>query len=293
MNMNLTGFRFRTTLLASAFLMLLAGCASLNKMVSDAVKKPDVNVSNVKISGMSFDAVDLVFNIDIANPNGMGISLAGFDYGLNINGNSFLSGNNTDGLKIPANGSHAIQLPLTLKFKDIYQTFTSIRGQDTSGYELKAGFSFDLPVLGAVRVPVSKSGNVPLLKLPSVQMGGLKLNRINLTSADLELGIKIDNPNAFGMILNKLNYNFAVNGQTWGTGVTSAAMSVGQKGESEVKIPLSLNFLQIGTSVYQLLKGNNALDYKLTGDVNLGSTLPLLQDLQLNFDRNGNVNLQR
>lgn len=280
-------------LMLAIVLLAFSACSSLNQMVGNAIQKPDVNVSNVKIAGMSFDSVDLLFDIDVSNPNGVGINLAGFDYGLNINGNSFLSGNNADGLKIPAKGSHGIQLPLTLKFKDIYQTFTTIKNQDTSAYELSAGFSFSLPVLGDVRVPVSKSGSIPLLKLPSVKMGGLKLKKLNLTSADIELGIKINNPNAFGMILNKLNYDLNINGQPWGSGVTSNAMNVNQKGESEIKIPLSLNFLQIGTGVYQMLRGGGALDYQLKGDVDLGSTLPLLQNLQLNFDRNGNANLQK
>ena len=280
-------------LFLSFSLLAFSACSSLNQMVGNAVQKPDVKVSNVKIAGLSFDSVDLLFDIDVSNPNGVGISLAGFDYGLNINGNSFLSGNNGDGLKIPANGNHGIQLPLTLKFKDIYQTFTNIRNQDTSAYELSAGFSFDLPILGAVRVPVSKSGSIPLLKLPSISMGGLKLKNLNLTSADIELGIKINNPNAFGMVMNALNYDLNINGKPWGSGVTSNAMNVNEKGESEIKIPLSLNFLQIGTGVYNMLRGGGALNYQLKGDVNLGSTLPLLQDLQLNFDRNGNANLQR
>jgi LEA14-like dessication related protein len=134
------------------------------------VQEPKVNFSQVKMTGLTFDKVDLLFDIDINNPNSVGINLAGFDYDLFLNQNSFLKGDQQDGLEIKANGKETVKIPLSLDFKSIYQTFQSVKDLDSINYELKTGLSFNLPALGNIRIPVSKSGYIPSLKLPSIRI---------------------------------------------------------------------------------------------------------------------------
>ncbi len=71
------------------FLMLsFYSCSTLNSILNQMnVKKPTVNITNAKISNLSFNDLDLVFDIQINNPNTIGIYLAGFDYELLINEN--------------------------------------------------------------------------------------------------------------------------------------------------------------------------------------------------------------
>ncbi len=269
----------------------MSGCSTINQLRN--MQKPEARVQKVSIAGLSFDAVDLLFDIDVRNPNALGIKLNRFDYDLQINANSFLSGVNESGLEIAANGQKTVQLPLTLKFADLYRTFSSLKDQDSSGYKLQAGFAFDVPILGAVRIPVSKSGSIPNVKLPQIRVGTLKVNHISLSGADLALILKVDNPNIFGINLNKLNYRFDVNGRAWGSGEIEQALRVTEKGEGELTIPISLNFMELGMGVYQALTGREPLSYRLNGDVKLGTTLPLLGETQLSFDRDGQITLQR
>ena len=60
------------------------------------------------------------FDIKIDNPNNIAIDLAGLDYGLKINQSSLFSGTKNDPLNIGAKGSSTIQIPLSLKYEDIY-----------------------------------------------------------------------------------------------------------------------------------------------------------------------------
>lgn len=269
------------------------GCSTLNALLQEGVQKPTASVSNARISGLSFNAVDLLFDIEVANPNSMGINLQGFDYDFAIDNLSFLKGDNQDGLQIGANASSTIQIPLTVGFNELYQTYNAIKNQDSTRYELKTGFSFDLPVLGAVRIPVSKSGTIPLLKMPSISLGSLKLDKLGLTGADLELVLDLENSNGLPLNLDKLNYQFDVNGRQWGLGEVTQNLSLNENSSTSLKIPLSLNFLQMGRSIYDLLNGDSALNYSLTGDANITSSMELLKALDLDFNKSGQVNLRK
>lgn len=255
------------------------------------VQKPTVQITNAKISKLSFNDLDLLFDIEINNPNSVGISLAGFDYELLINENSFVSGNQPDKLEIAAKNKNSVQLPVKLKFVDIYNTFTDLKKNNKSSYQIKCGLNFDLPVLGETRIPISKSGDIPLLKLPSISFNSVKLNNINLMGANLLLEVKFKNPNSFSMLINQMDYNFQVNGKNWLSGKANQKTSTNQNGESIIQIPVSLDFLQMGSSLFQLISGGKNLNYNLSGNLDIKNSHPLLNHLSLPFNQKGNFDI--
>jgi hypothetical protein len=68
-------------------------------------------------------------------------------------------------------------------------------------------------------------------------------------------------------------------------------MDVNAKSDNIVTIPLSLNFLNMGRSAYNLLSGNEELNYQLQGNADLGTSIKLLGDFKLPFDQSGKVKL--
>jgi LEA14-like dessication related protein len=267
-------------------------CSTLNSILNQMnVQKPTVEITGAKISSLSFDNLDLLFDIEINNPNSVGINLAGFDYELLLNDNSFISGNQPDELKIEENGKNTVQLPVKLKFVDIYNTFTDLKNNDNSKYQIKCGLNFNLPVLGNTRIPISKSGDIPLLKLPSIKFSSVKLNNINLTGANLVLEVKFINPNSFATVIDKMNYNFQVNGKNWLTGNANQKTSTANNNESIIQIPVSLDFLQMGSSLFQVISRGKNLDYNFSGNLDINSSHPLLEKLSLPFNQTGQFNI--
>ena len=272
---------------------LLSSCSLLGGIIGESVKKPEVDFVDAKLSKLSFDAADLLFDLRIRNPNSLGLKMAGFDYDLLINGNSFLRGKQERQLEIEARGESTVQIPLTLSYLDLYQAFQSLRDQDNSTYQINCGLSFDVPVLGVVNIPVSKSGELPLLKLPKVRLDTLKVARLSLVGAELVLSVRLDNPNAFSMLLDHLQYQLDINGRSWLSGDSRDSVQVTEKGESIINIPVSINFLEIGSSAYQLLSGGKDLNYQFGGEIDFGSSVPLLERISLPFDHSGQIKATR
>lgn len=273
---------------------LFLACSTVVPLLQGAkIQQPAVDFQEVKIAALSFDKVDLLFNIKIKNPNQIAIKLNGFDYNLSLNDSRFLSGKQDRKMELKALGETTIQLPLSLNFKDMYRTVRSLQSSDSSKYALECGFVFNLPILGSKRIPVRKSGDIPLLKIPSLKLHALRLKGLSLTRADLQLEIEVVNTNALPLSLGKLNYELDMNNARWLTGTSEMKKELKQKNKNILKLPLSLNLLELGNSVYQVIRGNKAFEYQLKGNMNLSSAKYLLPESVLPFDLTGKIHLEK
>lgn len=272
--------------------VILQGCSTVNQMLN-SLQRPGVAVDRVRISGLSFDDIDLLFDLKVNNPNNVKISLAGFDYDFFLNGNSFVKGQQDKGLNIEAGGESIVEVPISLRFADVYQTYNSLKNDDSTDYELRLGFAFDIPVLGDVRVPVSKKGMLPMVKFPSFSIHSLKLDRLSLGGADLKLQIAVDNPNAFALNLDKMDYRFNVNGNSWIDGQSQHVMQLNQKGQGIIDIPISLDFVKVGQSVYQMLTGNSQLNYNFSGDFDVSTSIVEFGKVNLPVEKTGSISLDK
>ncbi len=271
--------------------IVFSGCAAVQDVFQ--VLQPELDVKNVRITGLSFDAVDLTLDIEASNLNPLPISLTGFDYNLKINNASFLQGQQKESFTIAARDATVFRIPVSLNYKDLYATFRTLRDQDLTSYRIAGGVSFNLPVLGSTRIPFGADGEFPALKIPTIKVDGMRVKQMDLTGADLELKLDIRNPNGFDLLLNSLNYELAVNGKTWARGAGAHTAQIAQKAESSIRIPVSLDFAQIGTSAFRMLSGSKKLNYQLRGKLDLGSSLPLLQHATLPLDYSGMLRISR
>jgi LEA14-like dessication related protein len=287
----------RTTvrfILSFGLLAGLAGCANLNQLLNQMdVKKPVVTVRSVDLTEISFTDATLRFNMEIENPNGFGVKLDGFDYRFDINQKNFLNGDQPDKIDIAAGKKSPFAVPVSVNFSRLLDTVTDLVNDKSADYKIDLGLRFDLPVLGNTRIPVAHSGTLPIPKIPSIGVSALELKKMSLTGADLELVLKIGNPNIFGFDLNNLDYNFMVNGNRWVEGSDPGIGTINAGGEGLVRIPVSLNFLELGRSAANLISGGSDLNYGLTGNLDIsGKELPLRIN-GLKFERSGSVNLTK
>ena len=251
------------------------------------VQKPTADLDRVHLSHLSFESAELMFHFKVANPNTLGVRLSRFDYEFQINGNRFLSGKQESGLEIPARGRNTVELPVSLPFKEIVETYRSLQGKDSAAYRISTSFSFELPIVGEVKVPLTKDGTFPVIKVPTITFDGLKLNRLDITGANLTLGLKLTNPNAFSLLMKHVNVQLKINGKEWARISRDEEMHVAREGSGRFVIPVNLNFLQMGQSVYSIITGNANLNYDLKADFDFSTSHPLLGDESLDFIDSG------
>lgn len=284
----------KKTLLLISLMVVISGCQAIQNL-ADSIQKPSLSITDVRVTDFAFDEIELTYDVEVDNPNPVAVQMLSYDYDFNINNNDFVEGSQNKQLRIESSGTSTFQIPMRLNFQELYDLFSSLRGQDEADYKLLANLYFDLPVLGETALPLEKNGTIPMIKLPKINVSSLEVNDINFSRADLVLNLEVDNPNGFGLLVNALSYDLNVNGRNWIEGNNQDNITINKNNSNRIAIPISLNVTEIGSSVVQLLNSSSGLDYTLTGSVDFGASHPLLENLQtdFSFDQAGDVPLIR
>jgi LEA14-like dessication related protein len=272
--------------------LLLAGCGSLRDVV-ETIRKPEVRIDAIELEALSFSGLTLRFDMEISNPNPIGISLSGFDYELQIEGTPFVTGEVDEKVTVAARDRFIVPLPVELGFEELVRTIRELEDREEAAYQLTSGFSFDLPVLGRMRIPVSTEGSVPILRFPGLQVRSLRLNKISLAGASLDLELEMRNRNNFKIFLESLEYRFQVDGRDWASGMRQERVRLGENDTAVMLIPIELDFAAVGRSVYQMILSGETLQYTLEADVDVGTSLRVLKKASLPFEVAGQLRVRR
>jgi LEA14-like dessication related protein len=272
--------------------VLVSSCESLRDAV-DGMRKPEVRVAGTELRDLSFSGVTLLFDVEIHNPNPIGIGLAGLDYELEIEDIPFVRGQVQETLSIAARDRSRIPLSVELGFAELLQTFDALEGREEAGFRLSSGLLFNVPVLGRIRVPLESDGVVPVPRPPRLKVLGLRLKQITLAGASLDLELEISNPNGFRVFVESVEYRFQVDDRDWASGMRQERVRVPDNGSAGLTIPVDLDFGALGRGVYQLILGGEPLRYSLEAAVQVGTSLRTLTQASLPFQTSGQLEIRR
>lgn len=266
--------------------LFVASCASIRDLAS--IQEPDVSFSSMKFDNISFDGITMLFDFEVDNPNQANIKATSYNYEFLLNGNTFLTGTQEQGIEIKSKSKNNVTVPVTFNFDQVWNSVRSIAQNDSIEYNLSTEVEFDLPILGSRKVPVTASGFFPLIKTPTFEFSDFNRGRLSLSGAELELKVIIKNPNSFAIWVDGVDYNLIVNGAKWAESTISQRVELGSDTEREVTIPLQLNFAQLGSATYQLLTGGSSFNYEVTGQTNAGADIPgFRENTQIPFNFSG------
>lgn len=275
--------RTLTKVIMPVAVLTLAGCASLQEQIKEHVQKPTADVKGVNITDMTLDSVSMLVDLNVNNPNSFGFNTTGFDLALAVEESTLATLDKSDSpLSVPANGSAATSVPLTLKFADIYNAISSLKDKDEFSYGIDAGFKVALPVIGDMRIPVSFASSLPIPKRPEVSFADASLGKVGWTGAEMTLVLDVTNPNSFGIDLNQLNYQIVYAGQSLGGGsVKSVSLKEGEK--HQITIPVNLSFAKLGSSLVSMLTGSKDMDIDLKGSLDFAPDLGFWKPEPMDF----------
>jgi LEA14-like dessication related protein len=277
-------------ILVLTFITYLSGCAELAKHTETI--KPTAKLAGAHIANISFDKVDLVFDLEVENKNPIALDLAGLDYDFKVENQSLVSGVTAKAIKLKANGTSPVQLPVTLKFDDLKKLPGEIWDKDRLAYDLQTTFNIMLPIIGNYAIPVAKQGELPVPKVPDIKVKDVKIKKLNFTSADIVAQVEVNNPNDFSMVLKSFNYNLNINQKNWGQGEITQSSEIPKRGKGVIEIPLKLDLFSIGSAAVALLQNKSPVEYQLTGNATVDTGLELLKGYDLPIDIKGTTSLK-
>lgn len=144
--------KFALVIVAALVLVSATGCTT----------KPTASITGMKLQGLSLTDATMLFDVKVDNPYMVAIPLGNLDYALASQGQQFLSGNSVMQGTIPANASKTLPVPLKVNFLKLIGAVKGAHPGASIPYKADMGLSLDVPVMGALRVPMSKEGKLDI-----------------------------------------------------------------------------------------------------------------------------------
>jgi LEA14-like dessication related protein len=128
-----------------------------------------------------------------------------------------------------------------------------------------------------------------IFKEPNVQLDRVVVPGVGVTGGNLDLIVKVDNPNNFTLQGTRLEVGFDVEGQHLGDIAYDDDFSVTENGTTTLTLPLNFGWAGVGSAVRVAL-GYGELPYKMKGQVELRTPWGRKE---VPFTREGRVPLTR
>jgi LEA14-like dessication related protein len=121
---------------------------------------------------------------------------------------------------------------------------------------------------------------------PTLQMTGLRLNRMSLAGAELDVKFRIRNPNERDIRVERLEYELYVNQQRLGKGFQPWSVKLGRYEEAEVTSRFDLSLLSVPFAVKSILD-RDEVDAHVEGAffVKGQKPMPFASDARVNLRR--------
>jgi len=133
------------------------------------------------------------------------------------------------------------------------------------------------------------SGACASLKTPTLQVESLKLDKVRVTGAGVDVGFRVQNPNPETLLIERFEYQLKINGNTLGRGYYSETIRLDGFKDERLKSRFGLNFLRLPGVVQGILDDDRAnVQVEGTFFVRQGGGLK-----KLGFKNDANVDLKR
>ena len=148
------------SILSGVAILLLPGCAAMQNALN--IENPRYSLRDIRprvdiAIPLSASSIDIDFNLEVDNPNSVGLRLDQLDFNLFINDTRVLDSVSRQELRIPANGVGNVQLQTRIGYQNVRNLWNEIvdiiRGQ-RARYELRGNAYYETPV-GRLKFPVT------------------------------------------------------------------------------------------------------------------------------------------
>jgi LEA14-like dessication related protein len=147
--------------------------------------------------------------------------------------------------------------------------------------------------LFALFVGAACSGIGDLVKDPDIQLDHAVVRGIGLTGGNLDLVVKVDNPNNFSLHGTRLQVGFDVEGSHLGDITYDDDFAVSENGTTTITLPLRFGWSGVGSAVRAAL-GYGDLPYQMKGQASIktpwgNKVVPFTREGRVPLTRGGTI----
>uniref|UniRef100_N1R206 Desiccation protectant Lea14-like protein n=1 Tax=Aegilops tauschii TaxID=37682 RepID=N1R206_AEGTA len=255
--------------------------------------KPSADVARIHVPHIGLHRADLVVDVLIKNPNPVPIPLVDIDYLIDSDGRKAVAGLIPDarhsartarrrssaggklaaGLipdagTIRAHGEETVKVPITLDFDDIRSTYADIKPGSIIPYLLRVIFLVDVPVFGRIKIPLDKSGEIPIPYKPDVDVDKIKFHHFSFEETTATIHLSLENKNDFDLGLNLLQYEMWLGDDSVVEAELTDSTRIEKQGITKMQIPFTFRPKDLGSAVWDMIRGRGT-GYSIKGKIDV------------------------
>ena len=275
--------RIKAIILISLTLLFLGCKTSIKNPIQSVFNKPEVASEGFEITSLSFDSIEGLLIIKVNNTNSISIEYPQVAWSFKMGEIIYQSGELPKGNKIAPSTATEIQIPITVPFEKLYDEHPALQRVDVVPYTFVADFNFKLPFFGKSSNSIVATGELPLLKMPVLNLESILLSSMEPEQVDFAVTASVHNKNGFDINIDRVNYTLVINNTQWATGNTRRQILAKPAQKSNIPLNISLRTSSMVSEAYGLVLSEQDVRFDFRGTLICHTTSPYLEDFELPF----------
>ena len=286
-------FNWNIFILTFFILLLLFynGCNCLR------IKPPIIKLHSISLTGFDREGINLEVYMNLFNPNKFGATLVDLEYDIILNNIPFGTGKYQEQIKLIANDTSLIILPIKVYYKNLPQNAIKIILEGNVPYHIIGKVGIQTP-LGVYHHKLDLEDEIKVadsVGLPSLKDAKLGLKIENITFNRIEnfyyfiIILKIINPYTYPIDIHKLDFTLFLNENLIGTGNLASPVQILAEDEKNLRLILKTEISNLPKSLISILIFR-CINYSFSANIEATS---IMGDLHFNWETENKISLEK
>jgi LEA14-like dessication related protein len=217
------------------------------------------------------DTAYLSSQITAENKSFLHIEIDTLTYNIKLANKTYMEGRKLIGFKLNPYGMDTIDFAIKIPYAAILKDMNAQRKLgDSTSYAISLYLQYST-IFGKHEAPIRKSSKLKIPQPPELEIVDIKYNKVKLKSIHADVKIKIKNYNTFALKIDAMDYAMLIAKQGKLKGTYNDTIDIKPKGETFVNLPIEIDFVNIGRTLWDVITDKDKSYYSLTVNATLES----------------------
>lgn len=282
----------RPCLLLCGIVLAPAACSSPPPPAAVSAPALEADVGKTEVSALDIDTVRFSFRVEVTNPGADAAVVDLTTAKLFVEDHPIDSRRSAAPVPVAAGKSTSIPFQFDVSRAALENFVPGYESLGDAAWRFHADLKARLADGKSSRTAADATGTFPNVHSPGLQIVSLKIERYDLIETKLKLTVAVRNPNSFPLAFRSVDYLFSADGQIWGEGTAAIPQALPAGDTTDVQIPLTLNFIEMGRQLLDRVAALGIVHYRLQATTSVTTPLSFLHEFSSKFDREGAIKVE-
>ena len=279
-------------------IFILQGCQSFDRTSQDNRTRQEnmelqrypqlpellrLNGAEARLARKDFSGLDLVFYVNVENPNDFPIRFPEINWDYSVEGVLVAEGNFTRTGIIAAGAIETQDINVSIVYKDIFNLVESARND----VEANSIFSFNIGANLGTELPWP----ITILHEPEISFQGIRRQSLGRTMVFV-FSWEVNNRNNFDLEIREFDYNIRINNRLWTADRTENLPSIRANSRTIVPVTVTVSEPPVIRELVDILNSGSPVNYNSTGTMSFLSDIPDLDALDIPLSFQGSARIR-